>query len=33
LLIIHRVMDRVSYSRRAGSNRLTMRKHLARTSG
>jgi anti-sigma regulatory factor (Ser/Thr protein kinase) len=33
LHIIHRVMDRVSYARRAGCNRLTMRKRLARTPG
>jgi anti-sigma regulatory factor (Ser/Thr protein kinase) len=33
LHIIHRVMDRVSYVRRSGTNRLTMRKRLARSSG
>lgn len=33
LHIIHRVMDRVSYSRRAKNNRLTMRKHVASTPG
>lgn len=33
LLIIHRVMDRVSYLRRAGVNRLTMRKHMPPSSG
>lgn len=33
LHIIHRVMDRVSYVRRSGSNRLTMRKRLAQPSG
>jgi len=33
LHIIHRVMDRVSYVRRSGTNRLTMRKRLAPTSG
>jgi anti-sigma regulatory factor (Ser/Thr protein kinase) len=32
LRIIHRVMDHVSYVRRSGTNRLTMRKRLARTS-
>jgi anti-sigma regulatory factor (Ser/Thr protein kinase) len=33
LLIIHRVMDRVTYLRRAGVNRLTMRKRVPRASG
>jgi len=33
LLIIHRVMDRVSYLRRAGVNKLTMRKRVPRASG
>jgi anti-sigma regulatory factor (Ser/Thr protein kinase) len=33
LHIIHRVMDRVSYSRRASHNRLTMRKHVERPPG
>lgn len=33
LVIIHRVMDRVTYLRRAGVNRLTMRKRMPPASG
>lgn len=33
LLIIHRVMDRVRYLRKAGVNRLTMSKRVPRTRG
>jgi anti-sigma regulatory factor (Ser/Thr protein kinase) len=33
LVIIHRVMDRVTYVRRAGVNRLTMRKRMPPASG
>jgi anti-sigma regulatory factor (Ser/Thr protein kinase) len=33
LVIIHRVMDRVTYFRRAGVNRLTMRKRMPPASG
>jgi len=33
LHIIHRVMDRVTYARRSGLNRLTMRKRMTGASG